>query len=67
MSYGDDRSESWMWAANYVDRILKGETPTGLPVMQPIKLELVINRKTARALSLAVPWNLLVFADQVIE
>jgi len=67
MSYGDDRLESWLWVANYVDRILKGERAADLPVMLPIKLELVINLKTARALGLPVPRNLLVFADQVIE
>jgi len=67
MSCGDDRAESWLEAANYVSRILKGERPADLPVVRPIKLELVINRKAARALGLTVPNTLLVNADEVIE
>jgi putative ABC transport system substrate-binding protein len=67
VSYGADISDQFRRAADYVDRILKGEKPPELPVQQPLKYELVINLKTAKSLGLTVPLALQVAADQVIE
>jgi putative tryptophan/tyrosine transport system substrate-binding protein len=67
IAYGPDVIDTQRQAAGYVDRILKGEKPSDLPVQVPTKYQLVINLKTAKALDLTVPSSLLARADEVIE
>jgi putative ABC transport system substrate-binding protein len=67
ISYGASQADGMHLAGVFVGRVLKGENPSNMPVMQPTKFELVINLKTAKALGLTVPDKLLVAADEVIE
>jgi putative ABC transport system substrate-binding protein len=67
LAYGPNFEDNYRSAATYVDKILKGAKPADLPVQQPTKLELILNRKTATALGLAIPQSLLLRANEVIE
>jgi putative ABC transport system substrate-binding protein len=67
LSYGADQADGFRRATTYVDRILRGEKPGDLPVQLPTKFEMVVNRKAARALGLAIPPSILLRADEVIE
>ncbi|HET9585598.1 MAG TPA: ABC transporter substrate-binding protein [Bradyrhizobium sp.] len=67
MSYGTDRVDEMRQAAAYIDRILRGDKPSDLPVQAPTRFETVVNLKTAKALGLTVPPGLLLAADEVIE
>jgi putative ABC transport system substrate-binding protein len=67
LSYGNDLVDTFRRTASYVDRILRGEKPGDLPVQFPTKFEMVVNRKTATALGLAIPPSILLRADEIIE
>ena len=67
LSYGPDGVDNVPRAASYVDRILRGEKPGDLPVQFPTKFEMVVNRKTATALGLAIPPSILLRSDEAIE
>ena len=67
ISYGPETGTQYQLAAGYIDRILRGASPADLPIQAPIKYEMTINLKTARALGLVVPRGLLAIADAVIE
>ena len=67
MSYGTDRVEEMRQAASYIDRILRGDKPSELPVQAPTKFETVVNLKTAKALGVTISPGLLLAADEVVE
>jgi putative ABC transport system substrate-binding protein len=67
MSYGPSLPDLWRRAAIYVDKVLKGARPSDVPVEQPTKFELVINKRTAKVLGLTIPPSLLLRADHITE
>jgi putative ABC transport system substrate-binding protein len=67
ISYGPNTHEPLRRAAGYVDRILKGEKPSDMPVQAPTKYELIVNLKTVKALDLSIPESILATADEAID
>jgi ABC-type uncharacterized transport system substrate-binding protein len=67
MAYGANNADLFRRAGDYVDKILRGAKPADIPVEQPTKFELVINKTTAKALSLTIPPTLIERADELIE
>jgi putative ABC transport system substrate-binding protein len=67
LSYGPDPVDIFRRSATYIDRILRGERPAELPVQVPVKFEMAVNVKTAKALGLTIPQSILLRADEVIE
>jgi putative tryptophan/tyrosine transport system substrate-binding protein len=67
VSYAADAVDQFVRAASYVDRILRGEKPSDLPVQEPTKFELIVNLKTSKALGIEIPDSILAQADEVIE
>jgi putative ABC transport system substrate-binding protein len=67
MSYGNDLPDTYRLVGTYTARIVKGEKPANLPVLQPTKFLFVLNRKTAKALELTIPAGVLSIVDEVIE
>jgi putative tryptophan/tyrosine transport system substrate-binding protein len=67
MSYGPSYEDQLRRAAEYVDKILKGDKPSDLPIQQPTKFVVVVNLKTAKVLGLTIPQTVILQADQVIE
>ena len=67
LSYRNDRLDPFRRAATYADRILRGAKPSELPIQAPVKFDLMINMKAAKALGLDMPWQLQQLADEVIE
>ena len=67
MSYGPNFSDLFRRAADFTDKILRGAKPADMPVQQPVKFDLIVNLKTAKALGLKIPESFLLLADEVIE
>ena len=67
MSYGNDLPDTYRLIGTYAARIIKGEKPANLPVLQPTKFEFVLNRKAAKALELTIPAGVMSIVDEVIE